>query len=379
MKITHTADLHIYDKHKYSIDGSRLKEIEDNLYRIVDNSIKHKIKILVVVGDIFHNHNPTEYLMKIFAKFVNYAIKNNIMVRVVIGNHDTDGVVTSLDSISEFIESSVTDSYKEQGNYGMFAIFGGDTYFHEVIDNVKIFYVPQSANMIWNIKEARKVQSKTSWNILFTHGSCAGAYTDTGYQLNDKPEKMDLRPKDLIGWDYVGLGDFHMFQRIGNDSYKKNNKVFYSGSPIKFTWGEREHQKCFIIINATGESIKVGRIRLPDIQLIQLDVEIDDLNSIMNSDDLDVENSFIKMFVYKKGDQADANNKIYKTREHLIKKGARDVYPIIKTYKTNDEKSNEEDVDLDFESACRSQLERDKVQNQNEYLSYLHNLQEKIK
>jgi len=61
----HISDLHIYDKHKYSIDNSRLKMIKRNLNKISEFAISKLVNMVIITGDIFHTHNPDERCLNV--------------------------------------------------------------------------------------------------------------------------------------------------------------------------------------------------------------------------------------------------------------------------------------------------------------------------
>lgn len=381
LRIAHTADWHLWDRHKYSVDGSRLKEIEANLDKIVSSCIQHKVNVLVIAGDIFHNHNPSEFLMKIFSRVVMKAVRHGILVRVLIGNHDTNGLVSSLDSVETLAES--LESYEPNGEYKKFCVFK-DGFAKETIRKTTIFYVPWQTEMGAVIKEAKKSKESGHHNVLFTHASVVGGFSDTGFKLNKIPDKMDLRPSDLVGWDYVGLGDFHMQQRIGNPVFKKKNKVFYCGSPFKLNWGERDHKKCFLIVDSVGTEIKVQRVGLTDIDFIQVEINSEDYSAISGVDSIDgisIVGSFIKIFVEVGDDAKYFKAQFYEIRENMLKKGARDVMlSFIKKKSSSLNETESQDVlDLDFLSACDNQLVADEIKEDHKYyVEYIKCLQAKI-
>ena len=105
VKFVHTSDWHIYDKHKYSKDGERLKELVCNCEEIIEGAANAECDRLIIAGDIFHHYNPSETLLQTFAKLISKAIQLNVKTRVIIGQHDTNGTVYSLQSLQNHLEA----------------------------------------------------------------------------------------------------------------------------------------------------------------------------------------------------------------------------------------------------------------------------------
>ena len=107
MDTIHTSDWHVWNKHKYSINNSRTKQLTIILKRIVGYAIKRKIGMIVVAGDVMNVNNPDEYCLKILSSITRLCIDNKIMIRYLMGDHDTNGIDYSLESLHKIL--SVTD------------------------------------------------------------------------------------------------------------------------------------------------------------------------------------------------------------------------------------------------------------------------------
>ena len=359
MLIVHTADLHLYANHKYSIDGSRLADIRRNLLMMLKYGLKRKQEgtevILVIAGDIFHNYNPDEKLLKVFSGVLKTAIKNGIKVRMITGNHDTDGINYAFESVHNILGI-------DELMVKIFPLVPGKTVLYtEIIDGVNIIYVPWQKELIQALQDAKNKRIKKSVNVLVTHCAVDGAKTNSGYHISEKITK-----KMLEGYDYVALGDFHNNQCLGEN-------IWYCGSPVKFVWDEKDDFKYFNTYDTTTG--KVNRIKLPDIDFIEMNIQyssIDKLikNKLIEYDGKKLEGSFIRVVV--KG-SINFGEKIATLKKHLYNCGAKGVMEkIIADERAEPNYKGDYNLDLSINDACLKFLENsehdDKI-NLKEYIS----------
>lgn len=294
MKIIQTSDWHLWDKHKYSINNSRMKKIIENIQFIIDYAIDNKVKMIIVCGDIFHIYNPNENVMKELAKLTKYAINSGIKMRYIPGDHDTNGEVYSLDTFKTLLDLKKSSDVK--------IIL--ENYYQETVNNYDIYYVPFQLNLKDKLNSI-EVNSKNS--LLFSHFALNQAETSTGKKLDAKIKESDIKK-----WKYVGLGDFHKAQRIGN--------ARYSGSIIKINRGEREDKKSFYVLTLSNK-IKIKRVYLDDIEFIDIHISYNDIKKI-KLNEFKIDKSFIKLFIY--GNIKDGSE-IFNLKKRMYDKGASDV------------------------------------------------------
>jgi exonuclease SbcD len=315
-KIVHTADWHFYDKHKYSNDGSRLRELKRNCSEIVEFSIENKVDRLIIAGDIFHHYNPSQSLLVDFVEVILPAMEAGVEVRVILGQHDTNGTAYSLEHLHDIL-AGMPEDVDEGNRLQIFPM--GQAYLEETM-NVKgwinfhyVSWHPDMDKIIKEIKLSKNVQT----NILVTHTGVLGSKTPSGYMM----EKGYLGAADLKKWDYVALGDFHNAQSI-------NDNIHYSGSPIRFRWDEKNDALGFnfIEIDGTGK-ITVTKVPLGDIPMIDWEVTQKDIDEhikdvITKIDDQSLADAVLKIKV--KGKCIDS--KLLEFENHLYGLGARQVY-----------------------------------------------------
>lgn len=335
----HTSDIHIWDKHKYSINDSRLRKIEENLNVILNTAIKKEAKVIFIAGDIMNVYNPDEKNLKVFSKFASNCMLNNIKLRVVMGDHDTDGIHYSLESLK------IVYDYKEDKMLKIFPNKIGSrvTVYTEMIEeNVQAIYVPFQMYMNDAFIKARELRKKSCYNILVAHTGLDSSFYSQIAKNKKYKAQTEINNKYLSGYDYVALGDYHLFQLVGN---KKEDNIYYSGSIIRIHRGEREDQKSFNLIKLKNNRTFVERILLDDIDFIDIKVNYNKIERILNKDfnkwnGKFIKNSFINLSVY--GNIKNMSD-IFLLKKFLYDKGASNVNE--KIISTNSIEVSDEDID----------------------------------
>lgn len=372
MKFIHTADLHIYDKHKYSLDGSRLRIMEKNLRLMVKYAVKNKIKVIIIAGDIFHVSNPSEKLLKVLTKFVEIAILRGVSIRLLTGNHDTDGVNYSFESLSNIANIYTNVDKRNSKKIITLRVLplvpGKESIYSEIIENTNFVYVPWQENLSDVIIKSRKFKIKDKFNVLTTHGVVDKVSTNSGYLVKNKK----LTTKTLSGWDYVALGDFHKNQGLGNN-------VYYSGSMVKTVWDERLSKRMFNVVTLDSlAGVSVKRVKIPDTEFIELKLnysQIDKylLDEISEINGVKILGSYIKLFITE---TTGYGEKIFKLKKILLGAGAADVFlKIVKKLDDGIVKLDEDsaNINLDIGDVCKSFLKKQTFDNKSEYIEYIKN------
>ena len=367
MKIIHTADWHIYDGHKYSIDGSKLNDIFRNIMLIftyaVELSKKSNEKVLILIaGDIFHYHNPNENLLRIFSQVCRYAIDNGLILRFITGNHDTNGINFSFESIKHIFKSKKVDG--ELLPMKIFPLTDKKiTVYIEKISNVNFVYVPWQNNLSKALELAKLKREKNCKNILVTHCCVDGAVTNSGYEM----KKQKITQKTLSGWDYVALGDFHKNQNI-------TENIWYSGSLVKMVWDERNDGKYFNVFD-TNKLTEIKRLKLPDSNFIQIELKYCEIkefikNKIVEYNGKKIDGSFIKLIIKGK---TNFGENISDVKRHLLECGAVMVNEkIITDERTENNNTESIDLELNIFDACIKYLKNSlDVDKKDEYEMYI--------
>lgn len=356
--IIHTSDWHIWDKHKYSIDGSRLIQLKNSIIKIIKYAIHNNIKLIVVAGDIMNVNNPDENNMKILAELTIMCITNNIKIRYIMGDHDSNGINYSLESLNNFLSIGDTKDMLK-----IFPAVNNISVYSEISGcGVNIVYVPFQLKLKEAIILARKKKMHGYYNILFAHLGLNKAMASSGKRITNK-----ITVNDLKGWDYVGLGDYHLAQRIGN--------IRYSGSVIRINWGERNDKKSFYYIKRNSDnSRKIKRISLLDIDFIEMKILYKNISKVILKiknglwNEKKIKNSFIKLFIYG---NILSGDKIYIIKYELYKQGAKSVKEkIMGKYSLSEDKNKIDSLSMNVIDASEKYYKKNRKNKDNKELKF---------
>lgn len=225
LKINHSrvalvSDIHIGNH----LNDERWLEVSKQFFRwFVQELKKHKIKDVIIPGDIFHDRTeiavPTiQTASEIFEMLKDF----NVIITV--GNHDA--------------------YFRNKSDINSVSIFRGwkNITVIEEVTNLEAF----NRNLCfcpWGVK-LEEIPQET--NIVFGH------FEIQSFKLNDfKTCEKGLNPYDLNtkGIDWIISGHFH---QKNLRSFKKDGKeinILYLGSPYQLNWGEISGEKGFHIFN----------------------------------------------------------------------------------------------------------------------------------
>ena len=123
MKFLHTSDLHIGKR----LNGVQL--IDDQKYilsQIIKIAEEEKADAIVAAGDIYDKSTPAADYVPVLDDFINEAVKRNIPLLMISGNHDSP---ERIEFASRLIEKSgVYISGKYNGEIRMYEIKGVEFY-----------------------------------------------------------------------------------------------------------------------------------------------------------------------------------------------------------------------------------------------------------
>lgn len=264
MKFLHTADLHIG---KTVNEFSMLEEQKNTLKQILDYAIEEKADGIVIAGDIYDRSIPPAEAVKVFDEFITEVSKENIALLMVSGNHDSPERLSFASGILEnkniFIEGNFNGKIKKVVLKDSF----GKVNFY-LLPFVRQMTIKAYLNKdIHNQNEAIKELldntdiDTSERNVIVTHYFV----TNSGKE----PDRCDSETLASVGdvenvdvtafekFDYVALGHIHGAQKIGE------KEVYYSGSPIKYSFSEVNHKKGINLVDI-GEkgNITVKRLEL---------------------------------------------------------------------------------------------------------------------
>ena len=260
MKLLHVSDLHIGKKLK---GFSLLEDQEYILSQIIDIIEKEKVKGIIIAGDIYDTSIPQVDAVNIFDKFLSKLFDKKISVYAVSGNHD---------SVSRL---SFGSHIFQKGDIHISQKYNGKLTPIEIDKDINIWLLPfirpfevreyHSKFETSNYDEMMKIVldniqiDDKKINILVAHQFI----TNSG----KTPERSDSETsslgtldnidyKNFDKFDYVALGHIHKPQTMGR------KEVRYSGSPLKYSFSEKNDNKSVVLLD-----ISKGKV---DFELIPL-------------------------------------------------------------------------------------------------------------
>ncbi|MFA9465458.1 MAG: exonuclease SbcCD subunit D [Velocimicrobium sp.] len=248
MKLIHTGDLHIG---KMISEYTMLDEQRYILNQIVEIAKEEKVDGVILAGDIYDRAIPPSDAVKALNDFLTELSRDGIAIFLVSGNHDSPERLAfgkellknqKLYIAAEFsnkVESVTwTDEYGEVNLYllpfakpALMRHFGyeGTTY----------------AACINDVMEKLKID-ETKRNLLVTHHFVAGGTLNIEEPEAEYP--ISVGGIDVVDYqclkkfDYVALGHIHRAQQVGYETIR------YSGSPLKYSFSEVDHEKSVVCI-----------------------------------------------------------------------------------------------------------------------------------
>ncbi len=307
MKLFHLSDLHL---------GKRLKEIsliEDQEYilkKILTAAGSEKPDGILIAGDVYDRSIPSEEAMKLWDDFLVSLAEKTIPVFVVSGNHDS---AIRLSDHSELVEAAgIHFSPVYDGTVKRIALeAGGEKVYIHMLPFVKPAIVKSffPGEEINDYTDACRVAlskadvDSSVTNILMAHQFVTGA------ERCDSEEVVvggldNVNASVFDDFDYVALGHIHGKQYIGRET------VRYCGTPLKYSFSEKNHHKSITVVNIKGKEITLDEIPLDPLHdLREIKGTYEELTDKKNYENTDTDD-YIHAVLTDENDVIDAMGKL---------------------------------------------------------------------
>ena len=279
MRILHTADWHL-GKSLERI--SRIDEQREFIDYLCDLVEKENIDLVLIGGDIYDTYNPPSVAEELFYYALDKLNDNGKRAVVVIaGNHDNPERLEAIMPLSSkngifILGYPKTDISIYKDNCKYTKIINGGKGFVELSipnckDNVVILTLPYPSEarleeILTNEVNESLIQKAYSERIGYMLDKLSSNFRDDtinivlghiflmGGKESDSERtigvgtamtvNVDMMPKNA---HFVALGHLHRPQMIKNDSFP----IFYSGSPLEYSFSEADYSKAVYIIDVT--------------------------------------------------------------------------------------------------------------------------------
>lgn len=246
MKFVHLSDLHL---------GKRVNEfsmLEDQRYilrRILQILEQERPEAVMIAGDIYDKPIPPAEAVTMFDDFLVRLAHMSLQVFVISGNHDS----------AERI--AFGGRLMDASGIHMAPVYGGETEpfvmrdgYGEIRIHMLPFIKPADVRHAFPGDEAGSYTEAlrtavshmkvdvTVRNILIAHQFVTGAARSESEDVSvGGMDNVDASVFDMF--DYTALGHIHGPQHIGRET------VRYCGTPLKYSFSEKDHRKSVTVVN----------------------------------------------------------------------------------------------------------------------------------
>jgi exonuclease SbcD len=229
MRLVHLADIHLgfrqYQRQTPTGINQREADVGESLQRVIDAVIDLKPDLVLVAGDVFHTVRPTNpailHGFRQFSRLVQ-ALPDAKVVMIA-GNHDTPRTAETGCILRLFTQLGITVVDGKSNRVSIPEL------------DLMILAVPDMA-----LDRARLEPDLTAkYNILLLHGEIEGVLPRYGRELERASMEITQQELGAEKWDYVALGDYHVYRRIAENAYYSGSLDYTSTNP----WGELAEER----------------------------------------------------------------------------------------------------------------------------------------
>ncbi|MGF7009557.1 exonuclease SbcD [Lachnospiraceae bacterium PF1-22] len=260
----HLADLHIGKSlHHYNL-------LEDQRYvlaQVVREIRRVRPAALLLAGDIYDKSVPSAEAVRVFSEFLDDCLEaySELKILVISGNHDSGD---RLDFAAEILARQhlyiagntlkkvvIVDEYGPVNFY--LSPFFKPAYLRKQMGKPEL----SSYNEAMKLLLEQVAINDQERNVLLAHqffvnGKHLPEMSDSEIITVGGLDQIDIVP--LRRFAYVALGHLHKPQRVGEEYIR------YSGSPLKYSVSEADHQKSLSVISLAepGEKAQIEEVAL---------------------------------------------------------------------------------------------------------------------
>lgn len=274
MRILHTSDFHI-GKRLYAQE--RIQEQQAFLKELADVCREEEVDMVLVAGDLFDNANPSVASMRLlYDSLCDISQGGRIPVVAIAGNHDSADRIDMPDSFARkngifFLGNyaavqlpiQINDSVSIEKSSPNYLQFRFSKYDYPLQLLVTPFVNAQRLREKFDLEREdgllRDYLQEVWTEVLQTQASERGVKVLMSHLFvleNDEDDRTEPEDENAINIgglsaiysenippqiQYTALGHLHRAQRVGK------REIWYSGSPLAYSFSEDEQQKYFLI------------------------------------------------------------------------------------------------------------------------------------
>ena len=317
MKLVHLADLHLGKKVN---EFSMIDDQEYILKEIINIIDDEKTDGVLVAGDVFDRPIPSEEAIKLWDDFLNAMAKRNIQVFAISGNHDSAVLFAEHTSLMDSTGIHLSPEYNGKTNKYQIEKQGVkvNIYLLPFIKPIHVrHYFPDED--INNYTDACRVAienmqvNKEELNILIAHQFVTGATRCDSEEISvGGLDNVDVTVFE--DFDYVALGHIHGKQTIGRETIR------YSGTPLKYSFSEKNHVKSVTVIEIDSKKdISVREVNLtPRRDMAEIRGKCSDLIQGISNENVDA-NDYLQVVLTDENDVPNAMSDLRRVYPNIMK------------------------------------------------------------
>ena len=229
MRLVHLSDLHLgfrqFQRTTPAGINQREADVALSFTRAIDRVIELRPELVLIGGDVFHTVRPTNpAILHAFAQFSRLMRElPDAIVVMVAGNHDMP-------------RSSETTCILR-----LFSPLG----IHVVDSEPRRLRFPEHGLSILAVPDmppgsvALEPDPDALTNVLVLHGEVAGAIPQHLEHTDRASLQIPAADVSSPRWNYVALGHYHVYKRVGPNAYYSGALDYTSSNP----WGEIEEER----------------------------------------------------------------------------------------------------------------------------------------
>ena len=293
MKIFHTADWHLG---KLVQGVSMIEDQAYVLYQFLQEIDKEKPDVVVIAGDLYDRSvPPTEAVSLLDNIFSEIAIKREIPVVAIAGNHDSPGRIHFGSQFMDVKGLHIIGNLSKELKPVVLNDEFGEVHFHLIpyTDPSHVRYIygddtvkTQQDAMAKILEHVVESLDPSARHVLVGH---AFVTKDGVKEENntDAERPLSIGGSECIDaklfepFHYTALGHLHQAHFVDQE------KIRYSGSPLKYSISEETHKKGYLIIDLAADgSIEVTKKPLvPKRELRTVEKSMDEILKSPKSED----------------------------------------------------------------------------------------------
>ncbi len=270
MRLLHTSDWHL----GIALGNKPLIEEQqfflEQFYEIVKDK---KADGVIIAGDIFDSSISGNDAIALYNDAVTtLCLKLQVPVFLIAGNHDGAARLASCNQLLEktglFIAGKLKKDIKpiEMDDTAIFLL----PYFN--IDEARACFPEEEIKSYEDAMKTvcnylRNQPTKCSKKVLAAHAYVSGASVSESDRAAQVGTATIVSGSAFEGFDYVALGHLHKQQKI-------SDHIYYSGTPVKFSFGEAYHQKGVLLYDTeTNEVESIPLVPKRDMRILEGEYE----------------------------------------------------------------------------------------------------------